>query len=126
MGCSSCRDAKTLLLSDKQPRMHFSDPGIQEAATAFRTAYAIAKERLAFRKMTPLMKLQELKETGEGNVHRSDHACAEIVDHVANEMKKKVVSNIKEKNYRISLTTDESTVFGLASYSSDATYLGRQ
>ncbi|KAL7393830.1 hypothetical protein ABVT39_016718 [Epinephelus coioides] len=29
-------------------------------------------------------------------------------------MKKRVVSNIKEKNSRISLTTDESTVYGLA------------
>lgn len=60
------------------------------------------------------MKLQELNGNVVGNVHRSDHACTEIVDHIANEMKKKVVSNIKEKNSRISLTTDESTVYGLA------------
>ena len=48
---------------------------ILETATSFRTAYAIAKERLEFIKMTPLMKLQELNGTVVGNVHRSDLLC---------------------------------------------------
>lgn len=65
--------------------------------------------------MTPLMKLHKLNVTVVcGNVHRSDHSCTEIVDHIASEMKTKVVSIVKEKNLRISLTIDESTVFGLA------------
>lgn len=52
--------------------------------------------------MTLVMKLQELNETVVENVHSTDHSCAEIVDHVANEMKKKVVSYIEEKNSWIS------------------------
>lgn len=87
---------------------------IQETAASFRTAYTIAKERLSFKKMTPLMKLQELNGTVVGNVHHSDHAHTEIVDHIANEMKKKVVTNIKEKKSHISLTIDESTAYGRA------------
>lgn len=38
--------------------------------------------------MTLVMKLQELNETVADNVHSTDHSCAEIVDHVENEMKK--------------------------------------
>lgn len=71
---------------------------VQETTSSFRTPYAVAKESLAFRKMPPLMILQELNGVVIGNVHRSDHSCAEIVNHIATEMKKVVVKNIKEEN----------------------------
>lgn len=87
---------------------------VQETISSFRTAYTVAKERLAFRKMPPLMTLQELNGAVVGNVHRSDHSCAEMVNHIAKEMKQVLVKNIKEKKSRISLTVDESTIFGLA------------
>lgn len=94
--------------------MEISANLICETSSSFRTAYAVAKERLAFRKMPSLMTLQELNGAVVGEVHRSDHSCAEIIDHIAHEMKKKLVKTIPEKNSRISVTIVESTVFGWA------------
>lgn len=87
---------------------------VKETVSAFRTAYVVAKERLAFRKMPSLMMLQELNGAEVGPVHRSDQSCAQIVQHIATEMKKKIVRRIKERNTHISVTIDESTLFGLA------------
>jgi len=71
---------------------------VQETTSSFRTAYAVAKERLAFRKMPPLMTLQELNGAVIGNVQRSDHSCAEIVNHIATEMIK-VVTHLMRAQY---------------------------
>lgn len=166
VGCHSCRDAKTLLLSAKVAGMHFSAEWVnaevgssckktlskkiykhkesashqraleiqrqrqkeilptnvltnnanlvRDTISAFRTAYVVAKERLAFRKMPSLMELQELNGAEVGAVHRSDQSCAQIVQHIAMEMKKKMVTKIKENNTKLSITIDESTLFGLA------------
>ena len=54
---------------------------VRETISAFRTAYVVAKERLAFRKMPSLMALQELNGAEVGPVHRSDQSCAQIVQH---------------------------------------------
>lgn len=166
LGCSACKEAKTLLLTEKVPGVHLSDEWthgtvsssfgkklrkkiykhkdsmahkraveianmkqkevlpnkvvelnatlLHETANSFRTAYTVAKERLSFKKMTPLTKLQELNGTKMGSVHRSDHSCAEIIAHISAEMKKKFVSHIKGQDSRISVTIDESTVHGRA------------
>lgn len=87
---------------------------MEETATSFRSAYMVAKERLSYRKLTPLMKLQELNGAKVGTAHKSDHSCAEIVGHIAQQMRKKFVSNIRELNSKISITIDESTVHGRA------------
>ena len=68
---------------------------VRETISAFRTAYVVAKERLAFRKMPSLMALQELNGAEVGPVHRSDQSCAQIVQHIATKMKKKMVTKIK-------------------------------
>lgn len=47
-----------------------------------------------------------------GNVHKSDHACAEIIGHIAKEMRCKFVTNVTEMQSRLSITIDESTVHG--------------
>ena len=86
----------------------------EETASSFRSAYMVAKERLAFQKLSPLMKLQELNGAKVGSVHKSDKSCAEIIGHIAQEMRKKFVSNLKETNSKFSLTIDESTVHGRA------------
>ncbi len=87
---------------------------MQETALSFRSAYMVAKEKMSYRKLPAVMSLQKLNGANVGNVHRSDHACAEIIKHIANEMKAKFVSNIKELGSRISITIDESTVHGLS------------
>ncbi|CAB1428695.1 unnamed protein product [Pleuronectes platessa] len=62
--------------------------------------------------MTPIMKLNELNGAKVGPAHRSDHSCAAIVEHVADEMKKRLVSHVLALDSRISITLDESTVHG--------------
>ncbi|KAF3834440.1 hypothetical protein F7725_025644 [Dissostichus mawsoni] len=83
-------------------------------ANAFRSAYMIAKERMAFKKLPPVMQLQEINGAKVGAVQRSDKSCAEIIGHIALEMQKKFVSNVKKAQSKISITIDESTVHGRA------------
>ncbi|XP_062376891.1 E3 SUMO-protein ligase KIAA1586-like [Sardina pilchardus] len=165
IGCSLCRDAKRLLLTDKTGA-HLSEQWIngdvtsktknnlrkkiykhrdtvahnravelaetrkqailpnkilainakllEETSNAFRSAYMVAKERMAFRKLPPVMQLQEMNGAKVGPVHRSDKSCAEIIGHIAHEMRKRFVSNVKKAQSKISITIDESTVHGRA------------
>ncbi|CAL9690722.1 unnamed protein product [Knipowitschia caucasica] len=62
---------------------------MQETATSFRSAYMVAKEKMAYRKLPAVMSLQKLNGANVGNVHKSDHACAEIIGHIASEMRAK-------------------------------------
>lgn len=55
---------------------------VKKTATAFRRAYTIIKERMSFRKLTPLIKMQVLNGT--------DKTCAE--------MGYKFGSNVKKTN----------------------------
>lgn len=164
LGCSVCKAAKMLLLTDKTTGAHISQAWVngtvsspvqkqlrkkiyihrdslahkraveiadlkekdvlpnkvleQSAAafdvtaSAFRAAYTVAKERMPYTKMTPIMKLNELNGARVGPAHRSDHSCAEIIGHIAGEMKKTIVSRILTVDSRISVTLDESTIHG--------------
>ena len=58
------------------------------------------------------MALQELNGAEVGPVHRSDQSCAQTAHCHENEKKK--VTKIKENNTNLSITIDESTLFGLA------------
>ena len=44
-----------------------------------------------------------------GRVLHTDHSCADIVTHIANEMRKKVVADIIANGHKISVLVDEST-----------------
>lgn len=74
----------------------------------------MAKERLSFKKLNPLMRMQELNGAEIGNIHKSDKACAEIIGHIAKEMRRKFVCNVKKIDSRVSITIDESTIHGRA------------
>jgi len=60
------------------------------------------------------MHFNEMNGATVGPAHRSDHSCAQIVEHIAQEMKNKCISNVKSLDSRISLTLDESTIHGRA------------
>ena len=60
-----------------------------ETVNVLRTAYFVAKERLAFIKMSSLLSLQEINGTKMGPSHRSDHACINRIEHIAVRMRKK-------------------------------------
>ena len=62
---------------------------INAKSNAFRYAYMVAKERMAFKKLPPVMQLQEINGAKVGPVHRSDKSCAEIIGHIAHEMRKR-------------------------------------
>lgn len=56
--------------------------------------------------------MQELNGAEVGNIHISDHACAEIISHIAKEMCRKFVCNVKEMDSRVSITIDERNIHG--------------
>lgn len=85
----------------------------EETANALRTAYFVAKERLAFKKMSCLVSLQETNGAKMGQLHRSDHACINMIEHVAVKMKKTVISKIKNNGSLLSITVDESSTYGI-------------
>lgn len=55
---------------------------IQQTAASLRSVYAAAKERLSFKKRSPLITLQELNGAKMVLNHGSDHSCAEILSHI--------------------------------------------
>ncbi|XP_059358928.1 E3 SUMO-protein ligase KIAA1586-like [Carassius carassius] len=69
-------------------------------------------EKLAFSKMYGLVELQEMNGVKNVSCHKSDHSCINIITHIANKMRKKIVSTIKSAGSWICLTVDESTAFG--------------
>lgn len=83
-----------------------------ETVHSFRKAHFVAKEKLAFSKMYGLVELQEMNGVKTVSCHKSDHSCINIITHIANKMRKKIVSTIKSAGSWICLTVDESTAFG--------------
>lgn len=62
----------------------------------FRSAYIVPKERLAYRKLTALIIVQELNRAKLGTINKCGHTCAEIIGYIAKQMQDKLVSNKKE------------------------------
>ena len=69
----------------------------QPTEANFRTVYAIAKESMSFKKLEPISSLQQLNGLKIGSIHHSDHACANITDHIRNEIREEMVSHIEEE-----------------------------
>ncbi|XP_052446063.1 E3 SUMO-protein ligase KIAA1586-like [Carassius gibelio] len=65
-----------------------------------------------FSKMYGLVELQEMNGVKTVSCHKSDHSWINIITHIANKMRKKIVSTIKSAGSWICLTVDESTAFG--------------
>lgn len=56
--------------------------------------------------------LQEISGGKMGPLHRSDHTCIAMIEHIATKMKKSMISALKSNDYFVSLTVDESSNFG--------------
>ena len=54
----------------------------KETSSSFREAYTVAKVRLSYTKLHPIMKLNEMNGAAVGVAHRSDHLCAQIAKHI--------------------------------------------
>ena len=77
----------------------------------FRTAYTIAKECMSFKKMEPIVSLQQQNGVLMGSIHHSDHACANIIDHIGSQMIQEMVAHIKKNQSFISIAIDETTIY---------------
>ena len=83
----------------------------------FRTAYFVAVNNRPYSDHPELLDLQKLNGVKIGRVLQSNVVCADIVDHIASEMRKKVVEAIVTAagtscKIPISVLVDESTALG--------------
>uniref|UniRef100_H3A963 Uncharacterized protein n=1 Tax=Latimeria chalumnae TaxID=7897 RepID=H3A963_LATCH len=82
---------------------------LETTSRIFRTAYKIGKRQRPFTDLPIDVDVQELNGLNMGRVLQSDKVCADIIDHISAEMRRKVLSNIQEKRTKISVMVDEST-----------------
>lgn len=75
----------------------------------FKTAYFIAKNQRPFVDMPKLVDLQVLNGVNMGRVLQTNKSCANVVDHIANEMRIKISKDIIEKKRKLYIIIDEST-----------------
>jgi len=75
----------------------------------FRTAYECAQSQLSFKEHSRLVKLQEKNGLSCGNILYSDHACIDIVKHIASEMCNEIVQHIIQSQSTFAILIDEST-----------------
>ena len=82
---------------------------INTTECVFRTAYYIAKNNRPYTDHPELIDLQKLKGVNAGRVLRSNVVCADIIDSISEQMKKKVLHHIQQYPSPFSTLTDERT-----------------
>lgn len=84
---------------------------VQEETTCrvFRTVYNIAKKGRPFVDLGYDVDLQILNGVDMGRTLHSNVTCANIADHIAHEMRQKLVANVCKANHKFSILIDEST-----------------
>uniref|UniRef100_A0A3P9IIB3 DUF4371 domain-containing protein n=1 Tax=Oryzias latipes TaxID=8090 RepID=A0A3P9IIB3_ORYLA len=88
------------------------DFAFETTARVFRTAYYVAKYNKPFTDFESLIDLQETNSINMGRVLHSKTACVDIVDHVASQMKKEIMTKIIQNRSKITVLADESTNVG--------------
>ena len=82
----------------------------QQTIRTFRSAYLVAKEDLSFKKHPKLFELQELNGVDMGTILFSDHACQNIIQFLAKEMKQELITYLVGPDcHKFSIIVDEST-----------------
>ncbi|XP_060867447.1 E3 SUMO-protein ligase KIAA1586-like [Metopolophium dirhodum] len=69
----------------------------------------ISAENIINRNMPKLIDLQALNGVNMGRVLQTNKSCANIVDHISNEMRLKICNDIIENNRKLCIVVDEST-----------------
>ena len=82
---------------------------LDTTCNVFRTVYYIARKNRPFLDHAELIELQELNGVHTGRMLHSNVVAADIVSHIADEMKKKLVKSIIEAKLPFSILIDEST-----------------
>ncbi|XP_023811023.1 E3 SUMO-protein ligase KIAA1586-like [Oryzias latipes] len=88
------------------------DFAFETTARVFRTAYYVAKYNKPFTDFESLIDLQETNSINMGRVLHSKTVCVDIVDHVASQMKKEIMTKIIQNRSKITVLADESTNVG--------------
>lgn len=78
-------------------------------ANIFRTAYKVAKKNQAFYDFESEVDVQELNGINMGRILHSTNACINVLSHIAEEMRSKVIETVIDSNSKIALLIDEST-----------------
>jgi hypothetical protein len=81
---------------------------IEVTETIFRTAYECGQSQLSFREYPRLINLPIKNGLICDNILYSDHACADILQHIASQMKKEIVGHIIKTKSTFALMVDES------------------
>uniref|UniRef100_A0A3P9JP33 DUF4371 domain-containing protein n=1 Tax=Oryzias latipes TaxID=8090 RepID=A0A3P9JP33_ORYLA len=104
---------KTQQLTKKHSCKHeYQESSFLPAARVFRTAYYVAKYNKPFTDFESLIDLQETNSINMGRVLHSKTVCVDIVDHVASQMKKEIMTKIIQNRSKITVLADESTNVG--------------
>ena len=82
---------------------------LKESACSFRAADTVSEERSPYTELNPIMELNETNGVTVGPVHRSHHPCAQIVQHIAKDIKSKCISTVRSLD---SISADENTIHG--------------
>lgn len=78
----------------------------------FRTAYYVAKNDRPYLDHPELIDLQRANGCNVGRILHSPTVCTDIIDHIAHEMRKKLISEIVLQKRPFSVLIDESTSLG--------------
>ena len=87
----------------------FSQTDIDTTECVFRTVYYIAKNNRPYTDHPELIDLQKLNGVNAGRVLRSNDVCADIIDSISEQMKKKLLYQIQQYPGPFSILTDERT-----------------
>ena len=81
----------------------------EKTSRCFRTAYKAAKHARPFLDFETDVELQQLNGIDMGRILHSDVSCANIISHIASDMKKELLKQCKSSNSKFSILLDEST-----------------
>lgn len=79
----------------------------------FRMVYFITKNNRPFDDNTDFVELQQLNGVNLGQTLYSKYSSTSIINHIATQMRNKIVQNIMSTNSKISVLIDESTTNNL-------------
>lgn len=82
-----------------------------QVSGVFRTAYNIAKQGRPFTDLPLDIDLQTLNGADLGRLLHSDHSCADIIDHIAAQMRLRLVQQILLNESKISVLLDECRTY---------------
>jgi len=88
---------------------------LEATCKVFRSAYMCAKEEMAFAKHPAIIELSELNGCMKTSMLHSHHSCANILKHIAKEMRTELNNYIKMTVHPFSIMIDETTTLSTKS-----------